>query len=41
MKLEVGNAGGVLVTYNQEEAKLLGQLGQVQRVTFRANNTRL
>ncbi|MGL4620042.1 helix-turn-helix domain-containing protein [Chroococcidiopsis sp.] len=41
LKLEVGNAGGVLVTYNQEEAKLLGQLGQVQRVTFRANNTRL
>ncbi|MBD2306136.1 helix-turn-helix domain-containing protein [Chroococcidiopsis sp. FACHB-1243] len=41
LKLEVGNAGGVLVTYNQEEAKLLGQLGQVQRVTFRANNPRL
>lgn len=39
--LRVGNAGGVLVKYNQEEAKPLGQLGQVQEVTFGANNTRL
>ena len=41
LSLRVGNAGGVLVNYNQEEAKPLGQLGQVQEVTFGANNTRL
>lgn len=41
LSLRVGNAGGVLVNYNQEEAKPLGQLGQVQEVTFGPNNTRL
>ena len=41
LSLRVGNAGGVLIDYNQEEAKPLGQLGQVQEVTFGANNTRL
>lgn len=34
LKLRVGNAGGVLVTHNQESAKPLGQVGQVQEVTF-------
>lgn len=41
LSLRVGNAGGVLVNYDREEAKPLGQLGQVQEVTFGANNTRL
>jgi cytoskeletal protein RodZ len=39
--VRVGNAGAVLVTYNQEESKPLGEPGQVQEVTFAANNTRL
>jgi len=41
LSIRVGNAGGVLVKYNQEEAKPLGESGQVQEVTFGANNTRL
>jgi cytoskeletal protein RodZ len=41
LTFRVGNAGGVLVNYAREEAKPLGQLGQVQEVTFGANNTRL
>lgn len=41
LSLRVGNAGGVLVNYNREEAKPLGESGQVQEVTFGANNTRL
>jgi cytoskeletal protein RodZ len=41
LSFRVGNAGGVLVNYNQEEAKPLGESGQVQEVTFGANNQRL
>ncbi|HCF25931.1 MAG TPA: DUF4115 domain-containing protein, partial [Cyanobacteria bacterium UBA11049] len=41
LKVRVGNAGGVLVTtVDQKEAKPLGQLGQVQEVTF-GTDTRL
>ncbi len=40
LTMRVGNAGGVLVSHNQEEAKPLGQLGQVEEITFGAN-TRL
>lgn len=40
LTMRVGNAGGVLVSHNEEEAKPLGQLGQVEEVTFGAN-TRL
>lgn len=42
LTMRVGNAGGVLVTtVDHKEAKPLGQLGQVQEITFGANNTRL
>jgi cytoskeletal protein RodZ len=37
LKLRAGNAGGVLVTFNQEQAKELGNPGEVQEVTFVAN----
>lgn len=37
LTVRVGNAGGVLVTFNEEEAKQLGDLGEVQEVTFGAN----
>jgi cytoskeletal protein RodZ len=37
LKIIAGNAGGVLVTFNQEEAKQLGNPGEVQEVTFAAN----
>ena len=37
LKVRVGNAGGVLITVNQEQAKLLGQLGEVQERTFAAD----
>lgn len=40
LTMRVGNAGGVLVSHNEEEAKPLGQLGQVAEVTFGAD-TRL
>lgn len=40
LTVRVGNAGGVLVNFNQEQAKPLGQPGQVQEVTFGAD-TRL
>lgn len=41
LKVRVGNAGGVLVTtVDQKEAKPLGQVGQVQEVTF-GTDTRL
>lgn len=41
LKVRVGNAGGVLVTtVDQKEAKPLGELGQVQEVTF-GTDTRL
>lgn len=40
LTVRVGNAGGVLVNFNQEQAKPLGQPGQVQEVTFAAD-TRL
>jgi cytoskeletal protein RodZ len=40
LTMRVGNAGGVLVSHNEEEAKPLGQLGQVEEITFGAN-TRL
>ncbi len=32
--LLAGNAGGVLVAYNQNKAKKLGKLGQIQEVTY-------
>lgn len=35
--VRVGNAGGVLITFKEEEAKPLGQLGEVQEVTFGAD----
>ena len=35
--VRAGNAGGVLVTFNQEKAKQLGNIGEVQEVTFGAN----
>jgi hypothetical protein len=38
LTVRVGNAGGVLVNFNQEQAKLLGQPGQVQEVTFAADS---
>lgn len=37
LTVRAGNAGGVLVTFNQEEAKQMGNPGQVQEVTFAAN----
>ncbi len=41
LKVRVGNAGGVLVTtVDQKDAKPLGELGQVQEVTF-GTDTRL
>jgi hypothetical protein len=33
-----GNAGGVLVTVNNGEAKSLGEPGQVQEVVFKAED---
>lgn len=40
LTMRVGNAGGVFVSHNEEEAKPLGTLGQVEEVTFGAD-TRL
>lgn len=37
LTVRAGNAGGVLVTFNQQEAKQMGDVGQVQEVTFAAN----
>lgn len=37
LTVRAGNAGGVLVTFNQEKAKQLGSPGEVQEVTFGAN----
>lgn len=37
LTVKVGNAGGVMVTFNEEEAKPLGNPGEVQEVTFAAN----
>ena len=37
LTVRAGNAGGVLVTFNQEKAKQLGSPGEVQEVTFAAN----
>lgn len=37
--IRAGNAGGVLVKFNDEQPKLLGQLGQVQTVTYQAKPT--
>lgn len=37
LKVRAGNAGGVLATFNQEQAKELGNLGEVREVTFVAN----
>ena len=39
LTVRAGNAGGVLVTFNQEKAKQLGSLGEVQEVTFAANSS--
>lgn len=38
LTMRVGNAGGVLVSHNEEEAKPLGELGQVEEVTFGAES---
>lgn len=38
LTIRTGNAGGVLVTFNQEEAKQLGKPGQIQEITYQANN---
>ncbi len=38
LTVRAGNAGGVLVTFNQEQAKQLGNPGEVQEVTFAANS---
>jgi cytoskeletal protein RodZ len=37
LTIRAGNAGGVLVSYNEQEAKQLGKLGQVEEVTYTAN----
>jgi cytoskeletal protein RodZ len=37
LTIRAGNAGGVLVAYNQEKAKQLGKPGQVQEVTYTTN----
>ena len=37
LTVRAGNAGGVLVTFNQQKAKQMGDPGQVQEVTFAAN----
>lgn len=37
LTVRAGNAGGVLVTFNQDKAKQLGSPGEVQEVTFAAN----
>jgi cytoskeletal protein RodZ len=36
LTVRVGNAGGVLVSINQEKARKMGNLGEVQEVTFAA-----
>lgn len=37
LTVRAGNAGGVFITVNKEQAKQLGQPGQVQEVTYTAN----
>ena len=37
LTIRAGNAGGVIVAFNDQKAKQLGQPGQVQEVTFQAN----
>lgn len=37
LTIRAGNAGAVLVAYNQQKAKQLGKLGQVQEVTYTTN----
>lgn len=39
LTVRAGNAGGVLITFNQEKAKQLGSPGEVQEVTFAANSS--
>lgn len=34
LTIRAGNAGGLMVSFNEEEAKTLGKLGQVEEVTF-------
>jgi hypothetical protein len=36
--IRTGNAGGLLVTLNKENPKTLGNLGQIQEVTFRTQD---
>jgi hypothetical protein len=36
LTIRAGNAGAVLVAFNEEEAKHLGERGQVQEVTYKA-----
>lgn len=38
LTVRAGNAGGVLVTFNEQKPKKLGQSGQVEEVTFQVNN---
>ena len=38
LTVRAGNAGGVLVNFNQQQAKQMGNPGQVQEVTFAANS---
>lgn len=37
--IRTGNAGGVLVTFNNEQPKSLGKLGQVTTVTYKSKST--
>lgn len=37
LTLRTGNAGGILVAFNDQQAKELGKPGQVQEVTFQVN----
>ncbi len=38
LTIRTGNAGGVLVTYNEQQPKQLGKPGQVEEVTYQANS---
>lgn len=38
LTISAGNAGGVLITHNGSQAKKMGELGEVEEVTFRADD---
>lgn len=38
LTIRTGNAGGVLVSFNQKEAKALGNMGEVKEMTFTPDN---